>query len=563
MRTDGLGDRASGAVAAAGSRPGGRAWLVRVLLLLLLLVPAMLAPPAAAQPLASATRYLVLPFEHANRDARLLWLGEASAVLLTDALLDLKVAAITREDRVRALDRLRVPPSAALSHATVIRLGELVGATQVVVGSISGTEDALVVRARAMHLDTGRMSEDIVERGPLADLFVMHDRVASRLATDSPLTLDRPASGTAAAVFESYVKGLLAEAPATRVSFLTQALAGDPRFHRARLALWESYSDDGDHQRAFAIVRPVPADDRYGRQAQFRGALSMLRLGQYQGAYDVLTALAEARPDPAVLNNLGVIRLRRPIGGPGGRAVAYFQEALRLNPQSSDLLFNLGYAYWLDRDVPSAVAWLREAVRRTPADDAAHYVLGVALGRAGSTVEAAREKELARRLSSEYDAWEAKQGPEDQAPSGLERLITDIDTPAATRVEDAILSAGQRDQRELASFHLEAGRRAFQAGRDEEAIAELERTIYLAPYEGEAHLLLGWVHLRGRRLEDAIDAFTIAIWSRDTSAARVALAEAYLASDEPDAARTELQIVLAREPGHGDARRLLDRIGSR
>ena len=42
---------------------------------------------------------------------------------------------IRREDRLRAFERLRVPPVATLSHATVIRLGQVVGAAQVVIGS--------------------------------------------------------------------------------------------------------------------------------------------------------------------------------------------------------------------------------------------------------------------------------------------------------------------------------------------------------------------------------------------------------------------------------------------
>ena len=529
-----------------------------------LLLAGFVAAPLWAQPLPSPLRSLVLPFEPVSRDARLRWLGEASALLLTEGLIELKIPAITRDDRVRAFERLRVPTTAALSHATVIRLGELVGATQVVVGTIGGSDDELVVRARAMQLDTGRMSAEIVERGTLADLFAVHDRVARRLATDSPLTSERPTVAPAAAVFELYVKGLLASAPATRRSFLSQAMTSDPGFHRVRLALWDAYTEEGEHQRALAAVRPVPVEDRSWRDAQFRASLSMMSLGQYQGAYDVLTALNEARPDPAVLNNLGVIRLRRPIGGPGGRAVAFFQEALRLNPQNSTILFNLGYAYWLDRDTGSAVSWLREAVRRSPADDAAHYVLGVALRRADSAVEAGRERDLAKRLSSEYDAWESRQGAAaTEAPGGLERLMIDLDTPAASRVEDAILIAGQRDQRELAGFHLDAGRRAFQAGRDEEAIAELERTTYLSPYQGEAHLLLGRVYLRGRRLDDAIAAFKISIWSQDTATARMALVEAYVAAGDASAARLELQAILSREPAHAEARRVLEQMGAR
>jgi len=80
-------------------------------------------------------------------------------------------------------------------------------------------------------------------------------------------------------------------------------------------------------------------------------------------------------------------------------------------------------------------------------------------------------------------------------------------------VDAAVVAAEQRDQRAVADFHLERGQRFFDAGRDEEAIAELRRTIFLAPYDSEAHLLLGRIYLRTGRRDEAIEALTIAVWS--------------------------------------------------
>src|SRR5262245_51310885 len=86
----------------------------------------MLTLPAAV--FAQPARHLVVPFENVSREAQTYWLSEASAVILTDDLIALGAPTITREDRVRAFERLRVPMAATLSHATVIRLGQLVGA---------------------------------------------------------------------------------------------------------------------------------------------------------------------------------------------------------------------------------------------------------------------------------------------------------------------------------------------------------------------------------------------------------------------------------------------------
>ena len=176
----------------------------------------------------------------------------------------------------------------------------------------------------------------------------------------------------------------------------------------------------------------------------------------------------------------------------------------------------------------------------------------------GSGTEATREKELAKRLSSDYAEWDAKQGGRNEVPRRLERIKTDVDVPASLRVDEAIVAAEQRDQRDLARFHVEAGRRAFQAERDSEAIAALRRAVYLAPYDGAAHLLLGRTYLRTGRVEEAIDEFKIAIWSDDTIVNHLALAGAYAQARDVAAARGELQWILKADPQNGEAKRMLE-----
>jgi Tfp pilus assembly protein PilF len=119
---------------------------------------------------------------------------------------------------------------------------------------------------------------------------------------------------------------------------------------------------------------------------------------------------------------------------------------------------------------------------------------------------------------------------------------------------------GQRDQRELSTFYLDRGRRSFELENDRDAESDLTRALYLSPYEAEAHLLLGRTYLRTGRLRQAIDALKVSIWSRDTAAARVALAEAYLEARDPAAARAEAEQALVLDPKSLHARQLLDRL---
>jgi hypothetical protein len=62
---------------------------------------------------------------------------------------------------------------------------------------------------------------------------------------------------------------------------------------------------------------------------------------------------------------------------------------------------------------------------------------------------------------------------------------------------------------------------------------------------------------------DAIDALKISIWSSDTNAARLVLAEAYERAGMIDEARTELRAVLVRDAANADARERLDRLSRR
>jgi tetratricopeptide (TPR) repeat protein len=504
---------------------------------------------------------LVVPFENVRREGRLYWLAEASAVLITDNLRARGRNAISRDDRVSAFERLQLPRVAELSRATVIRIAQLVGAEQVVLGSYVQEADTLVVRARTLRLDTGRISVEAEERGRLEDIFRIHAAIAARLAGP-------PAGGGAAVatpaqerflVFESYIKGLLAESSAAQVRFFEAALALDPAYDRARIGLWRVHTEQGRHERARAVVAAVARSSPLSRRARFLAALSSTSLEQHEEAFRELQALAEERPSAEILNNMGVVQLRRGTTPPAGRATYYFNKAVGAAPGDPDYAFNLGYAYWFEKDPRAAVYWLREAVRRNPADGDAHYVLGTTLAAVGAQVEAEREKELARQLSSKYREWERRLLPgAEPVPKGLDRPRSDIERPTHS-VAALTSEPGDRDQREVATFHLEHGRRLFEQRQDADAIDALKRSIYMAPYQAEAHLLLGRIHLRNGRVPEAIEAFKISLWSQETVAAHVALGEAYLQAKDMLQARTQANLALTLDPDSAEARALYSR----
>jgi tetratricopeptide (TPR) repeat protein len=533
----------------------------RVLVLIAAFV--LTGPPSAdAQP---TGRILVVPFEHAQHEPKFQWLGEAAAILLADELNARGVGAITRPERVRAFEQLHLPPNASLSRATMIKVGQLVGASEVVVGSFKIEGADLHVTANAIRVDVGRLQPAVVERAPLTELFALFERLAGRLASDA-----RAPAGTRAArppldVFENFVKGLLADSPAMQATFLETAIRDYPAFDRAQIALWGVRSDQGDHAAALAAARAVPATSPFAARARFLAGVSQLELNDHQAAFttfralldDAATAVNTPRAKAAILNNVGLAQMRRGTDAENGSALYYLTKATDADGGNPDYLFNLGYAYVLDRNYQGGTYWLREALRRNPADADAHFVLAVALHAAGSHVEAAREFELARQLSSRYEQLERKEGAEKlTAASELERIAYDLDG-GSLRTDLMVVNTAQREQEDLAGFHLERGQRLFDREQDREALVELRRAVYLSPYQAQAHLLIGRIHLRAGRPREAIDALKISIWSEDTAPARVVIAEAYLKSGDAASAKSNAEKALALDPASEQAKRLL------
>jgi tetratricopeptide (TPR) repeat protein/TolB-like protein len=497
---------------------------------------------------AGAQPVLVVPFELERFDARVGWLGEGVAIGVTAALQARGVEVVSRDERLAALERLQLPPAAPLTRATLVKVAELVGAARVVFGPVAERDGMVTVQARVVDVDAASLLDLPPIAAPATTLFTIFDQLGATLSgRPAPPPTPAPAVAPSVPAFESYVRGLVAPTTAAQARLLAQALKMAPGYDAARQALWDVQTTQASHAAALATAggltgAGVPGGTR--PPWRLRAASSLVHLARYDEAFALLSALAPSTREPAVPALLGVVQLRRGSTPQSGRATYYFNQAVERDAADADACFNLGYAYWLDKDPMAAAYWLREAVRRDPTDGDAHFVLAAALAASGAGPESERERELARRLS---DRWE-RAGTGDGVPRGLERL-PDPARRVSAGVELALSAGAQRDQRALATFHVDTARRAFDAGRDQETIREVQRALYLAPYDADALRLLGRAQARSGLLQDAADALKIAIWSAESADAQVELGEVLLRLHDAAGALRAAERALLLQPG--------------
>lgn len=542
----------------------GRVRRFRGVLIIALLMGAVFAPRVAAAQDLIGGRPLVLPFrvvidgEVPGGEGAAFWLGEAAAVLLTEDLVARGVPAFSRAERLEAFSRLQLPTSAVLTRATMIRVGELIGATDVVVGEIH-MGATLSVRARMVALATAQERGTVRSDGTVAELYDVFARMATQIVPSRAVTEPEGRAPLALIAFENYVKGLVATTPAVQERFLEAAKEAAPTDDRVLLALWDMHTAEGDHEAALAAARAVPRAAPLDRHARYCAALSFIELEKYAEAYELLQALQNEAPTAAVANALGVVQLRRGSTPQTGLPTYFFTRAADQAPDNPAYLFNLGYAYARSRNTEGALYWLREGVRFDPADGDAHLVMSQVLLATGKRVEAQREFELAKQLGTSLDPATLTFG--EAVPQGLERVTGRLDVQVVTRVDAAIANPAQREQQELAAFHLERGRKLFEQEDDKGATQELRRAIYLRPYEQEPHVLLGRIYRRAGRLDEAIEAFRIAVWARDTLAGRLVLAETLWERGDRADALEQARRALALDPQSDEAKALVARMG--
>lgn len=363
---------------------------------------------AGASLLRAADTVAVLPSFNETNNANLDWIGESVAETLREAFAGAGVLVLSREERVEVYRRLAVRSGVPLTRATVLRIGEALDAGHIVFGQFdltppqpgeTNSRGTLKLTANIIDAKNLRTGPQFFESGRLEDLSLLESRLAWQCLyyfrphtapAQNEFLKDRPPVRIDAV--ESYVRGLLSEAPESRQKLFAQAARLDARYSEPAFQLGRMAFEKKSYRTALDWLSKVAPGDSHYHEAQFLLGLCRYYEGDLDGAIQTLQTVASNVPLNEVFNDLGAAQSRknRP------EALENFKKALEGDEADPDYWFNLGYAQWKSGQVADASRSFKEVLARTPDDEEAKDLLARCkngdLPHSGETLNAERIK---------------------------------------------------------------------------------------------------------------------------------------------------------------------------
>ncbi len=507
---------------------------------------------AAAEPSEHGRLLLVLPFENHTLQPSLDWIGEGAADILNRRLDSAGFLAISRGDRLYALDHLGLPQSFQPSHATTIRIAQMLDADSVILGSYTLTGDRLTASAQILDVKALKLTPAIQEDGDLKNLLAILNTLAWRLARQLDPSYSVAQQTFLAAdgslhvdAFENYVRGMIAESPAERIVHLKESLRLNPSFTPAWFALGMAYFANQDYDSAAAILGRLPKDDPNALEADFYRGLAFFYTANYMKAEDAFAFVRLRLPLPEVVNNQAVAASRR-----GHDAAALFQQAIAADPKDSDYRFNLAVSLRRRNDVQGAIREIDQELKLRPQD----------------TEGQAFANELKNPGSIKVNPDMGKAIPDDTLPlerikrnyneAGFRQAAFEMEQMEAMRL--AILPPAER-----ASALVKQGEQFMNSGLTLEAERQFQYALQVNPSSALAHAGLAQVRERSGDLDAARQEAQKSLALSPNVPAHLVLARLDLASDQLGTAATEVAQALKLEPANANARGMKQALESR
>jgi len=481
-----------------------------------------------------------MPFENQSGAPGIEWIGESFPSVLGQRLGSPTLYVLTREDRLRAYDRVGIPAELHPSRATVYRIAEQMDVDFVVLGRYSFDGRVFTAAAQVLDMRNVRLLPEVSESGPLLDLI----RVQTALAWDLLHSLRATVSVTKQAfvdgappirldAFENYTRGILATSNDEKVRRLREAVRLNPTYGDAWLELGKTYYSLQQYAQAVSALAQVPATDAVAREANFYLGLSAYYQADYAKAESAFSFVEARLPLTEVYNNLGVVTSRR-----GKKNAAdYFQKAVQLDPNDADYHFNLAVALFRNNDTGGAARELKECLALRPNDaearSLADAITGSPKGSSGAAPTNATRVPL-ERIKRNYDE------------SSFRQLFVEVQAAAEQRLAKA-------DPATRTKFYMGRGQELLTQGLMAEAEKEFRTAISLSPEDAQAHSGLARVLEAQNDANGARSEAETALRLKPLAEPLLVLARLDLRDNKAEAAAQSVDRALQLEPNNATA----------
>lgn len=575
--------------------------------------------PAAAQTTAGRTSsdtVMVLPFENTSDLNAYNWVGESFAEALTDLFARLEargagMRVVSNEERKIIQQRLRLPLTTLPSLATSIKLAQQSRATILVLGKYSVTPQqgevatTLRVTARAVRVQDGtfftiqsadgRIHPKVIDLADaIAKLQTLQGQIGYQVlyqqqGSTLSLTMNEivgMATRVPARSFEAYVKGMLTpETDELRANYFKNALRlyaeekNGEVYSLAALELGHFYSRRNEFQTAEEYFSKVPSKDPQDEkrvnpvypEAAFYAGLMQWSLNNKESALNTFRQLAVSTGLTAAYNNAGAVSAQIGVLDKSeGRSsmieegLKYLEEAAKSAPDDTVAKFNHGYSLFAARRYKDAVNVLREAIKESPSDGQAYFLLAKALERNNETQAATDTDNQARRFLATYakaqTEWQ-KTGTTGDIPFRLYKSFNRSEYLTGLRKNpDSTLANSDNELQNKIS----KARELYTAGRDDEALSELRQILIKDSMNAESYLLIGKILQRRGDLEAAVSNLKTAIfWKNDLIEGHILLGKIFLERGDFNQATTYAKNALQVDPNNQEAIALMRQVERR
>jgi tetratricopeptide (TPR) repeat protein len=455
---------------------------------------------------------VVMPFENISPTPGLEWLGESFPVAFAGQLGSPILYVSSREERLRAYDRLGIPAGLHPSRATLYRVAEQMDVEFAVLGSYGYDGAKLTATAQLLDMRAQKLLPASSESGALTDLGTLQSALAwdlmRQVREDFSVPKDRYVAGIPHVrldAFENYVRGVLASSPEERIRRFKEATRLNSAYSEAWLELGETYFDERSYDQAISALKQVSASSLQAREANFYLGLAAYYLGDFTRAEAAFASVAAQLPLAEVSNNLGVVRAR--LGQKD--ATEYFRKAVADDPSDPDYHFNLGLSLLRSGDKTSASRELRLTLESRPTDSEARSLLdsmsSAALSRTLERIKANYEENSFRLMTLTVENWAEQQfARSDPAAHARFHITLGNDLLAHGFLADA--EKNFREASSLDSTNTEAFTGLAEVydarGDASQARAQAEASLRIKESAG-AYLVLARLDLRENRVEIA------------------------------------------------------------